>query len=160
MKAERKKLKMVRTKFVHSECRWVAHFDGDEDDPWKHGWGNTEIEAVQDCLQRNATPGDAAPRGNAPMSTRQRGPASVAWITRRSNNLCVTGIAGTAIMNAERKRAAELVEALMDRTPWKNQLWARAALATAARAIRRGRLLTDREKRLNLAKAMRESCTS
>lgn len=56
----------------------------------------------------------------------------------------------------ERERHAKLVEALIDQKPWRDELWARAALACAAHAIRRGRHLTEAEKLENLAKAMEE----
>jgi hypothetical protein len=48
-------------------------------------------------------------------------------------------------------RHSQLVEQMIHETPWKDQPWARAALMIAARAIRRGRHLTEREKLENLA---------
>lgn len=27
---------------------WVAHWDGDEESPWRYGWGKTEAEAIAD----------------------------------------------------------------------------------------------------------------
>lgn len=57
---------------------------------------------------------------------------------------------------AERERAAKLVEALITEAPYRNRPWARMALSTAARAIRRGRHLTAAEKVRNLADAARE----
>ena len=49
---------------------------------------------------------------------------------------------------------AKLLETLAKEKPWCDQPWARMALAIGARAIRRGRLLTEKEKLLNLADAM------
>lgn len=53
-----------------------------------------------------------------------------------------------------REECAKLVEAMLDQAPWTEYPWARAALGTAVRAIRRGRHLSEREKLLNLAAAM------
>ena len=53
-------------------------------------------------------------------------------------------------------RDAALCEALMQEKPYCDQPWARMALAVAARAIRRGRLLTGTEKTENLANAFDE----
>lgn len=58
---------------------------------------------------------------------------------------------------AERERCAKLLEALMAEVPWRDKQWARCALAVAARAIRRGRRLTDQEKLNNLANSMEEA---
>jgi hypothetical protein len=52
---------------------------------------------------------------------------------------------------------AKLVESMIDRSPWKDQPWARMALAVAARTIRRGRHLTEAEQLRNLAAAMDEA---
>ena len=49
---------------------------------------------------------------------------------------------------------AKLVSELMDRSPWREKPDARVALAIAARAIRRGRHLTEAEQMRNLADAM------
>jgi hypothetical protein len=57
---------------------------------------------------------------------------------------------------SSREMDARLVETMMQETPWRDQQWARCALAAAASAIRRGRLLTEAEKLENLAKAMEE----
>lgn len=61
-------------------------------------------------------------------------------------------------LKAERGNAAEqsakLLDALAKEKPWCDEPWGRMALAIGARAIRRGRLLTDKEKLLNLADAM------
>lgn len=51
-------------------------------------------------------------------------------------------------------QAAELVEAMLTMPPWSEQMWSRGALMIAARAIRRGRHLTDAEKMDNLLKAV------
>lgn len=53
-----------------------------------------------------------------------------------------------------REESAKLVEAMIHEAPYKDRPWARVALAIAARAIRRGRHLTDQEKLLNLADSM------
>jgi hypothetical protein len=53
-------------------------------------------------------------------------------------------------------RAIKLVQALMNEKPWCDQQWARAALAIAASAIKRGCLWSEDEKLENLAKAMEE----
>lgn len=53
-----------------------------------------------------------------------------------------------------RDECAKLVEVMIQQKPWKDQMWARAALAIAARAIRRGRRLTEQEKWENLKQAM------
>ena len=58
--------------------------------------------------------------------------------------------------SSEREAYARLVEAMIGQAPWKDQLWARTALAIAARSIRRGRHLTEAEKIENLAKSMEE----
>lgn len=57
----------------------------------------------------------------------------------------------------EREHCAQLVDAMMNEKPWCDRLWARAALAIAARAIRRGRHLTASEKLLNLAAGMEDA---
>lgn len=57
---------------------------------------------------------------------------------------------------SEREEAAKLVLAMMNQRPWCDQPWSRAALGAAARAIQRGRLLSEREKLLNLANAFAE----
>lgn len=56
-----------------------------------------------------------------------------------------------------REECAAMVEAMMDEKPWKDQLWSRTALAIAARAIRRGRHLTEEERLKNLADAMEDA---
>lgn len=56
----------------------------------------------------------------------------------------------------QRERCAKLVEEMLTERPWKDKPWARCALATAARAIRRGRHLTESEKLDNLMAAMAE----
>lgn len=55
-----------------------------------------------------------------------------------------------------REESAKLVESMIHQAPWKDHLWARGALAIAARAIRRCRLLSDREKLENLAASVAE----
>ena len=47
-------------------------------------------------------------------------------------------------------------QAMIGQAPWKDRPWARLALSTAARAIWRGRHLTDREKLENLAAAIED----
>jgi hypothetical protein len=54
----------------------------------------------------------------------------------------------------QREYCAKLVDAMLNEVPWKYHMWARGALAIAARAIRRGRNLTDEEKMSNLMKAI------
>lgn len=61
-----------------------------------------------------------------------------------------------ADLKAERERGVKMIRELMKQKPWADQPWARCALAVAANAIERGRLLTEREKLLNLADAMEE----
>lgn len=56
----------------------------------------------------------------------------------------------------QQKYDAGLVRTLMDQKPYKNQPWARMALAVAASAIERGRHLTNAEKDENLAQAFEE----
>lgn len=56
------------------------------------------------------------------------------------------------------EECAKLVEKLIDEKPWSDQLWARCALTIAARTIRRGRLLTNKEKINNLLRATFEEC--
>lgn len=48
---------------------------------------------------------------------------------------------------------AKMVEMMIHQRPWSEHQWARAALAIAAKAIRRGRHLTETEKLENLADA-------
>lgn len=62
-----------------------------------------------------------------------------------------------ARLRASTEHAADLVEAMLAEKPWCDQPWARMALAIAARAIRRGRHLTEAEKLNNLADAMDEA---
>ncbi len=57
---------------------------------------------------------------------------------------------------AQKEYDAALVRRLMDQPPLKDQKWARLALAAAARAIERGRLLTEAEKLENIALAFDE----
>ena len=57
-------------------------------------------------------------------------------------------------MPLSQEETAKLVDAMVDIEPWKDQIWARSALMIAARAIRRGRHLTDQEKLENLLKAI------
>jgi len=59
----------------------------------------------------------------------------------------------------DQERYAKLVEGLIDQAPWRDQMWARCALACAGSTIRRGRYLTEAEKLENLAKAMEEPLT-
>lgn len=54
------------------------------------------------------------------------------------------------------EEAAKLVEVMIRQRPWEDQPWARCALGAAARAIRRGRHLTEAEKLQNLAAAMED----
>lgn len=56
-----------------------------------------------------------------------------------------------------RERCAKLIDAMLDEEPYKDQPWARVALGIAARAVRRGRHLTSREKLQNLAASMEEA---
>jgi len=56
----------------------------------------------------------------------------------------------------QRDRDLEIVRSLAKQKPYCDQAWARMALAIAASAIERGRLLTDAEKNENLAKAFDE----
>ena len=58
------------------------------------------------------------------------------------------------LVTIEQDQCAELVEAMLLETPWKEQMWARGALMMAARAIRRGRHLTNQERVENLRKAI------
>lgn len=53
-----------------------------------------------------------------------------------------------------KSHSAHLVEQMITQRPWCNHPWARCALATAARTIRRGRHLTEPEKIENLAASM------
>jgi len=57
---------------------------------------------------------------------------------------------------AERERCAAMLKELSGQSPLSDNSWARVALAIGARAIQRGRLLTDQEKLENLAKAFEE----
>lgn len=57
---------------------------------------------------------------------------------------------------AARELCARLVDAMKDMVPYREQPWARMALAVAARSIRRGRHLTSREQLENLAKSVEE----
>jgi len=57
-------------------------------------------------------------------------------------------------MNSEVEHYAKLVSEMIDQFPWRDKPDARVALAVAARAIRRGRHLTEAEKLRNLANAM------
>lgn len=54
------------------------------------------------------------------------------------------------------EESARLLDALAKEKPWCDKPWARMALAIGARAIRRGRLLTEREKTMNLAASMEQ----
>lgn len=59
-------------------------------------------------------------------------------------------------MPTQQEYDAALVHDLMDKKPYKDQPWARMALAVASRAILRGRHLTEAEQGENLAKAFDE----
>jgi len=63
----------------------------------------------------------------------------------------------SAATDVERERAAQIVEAMIDEAPHKDHVLVRMALAIAARAIRRGRHLTESEKLANLATAMEDA---
>ena len=54
----------------------------------------------------------------------------------------------------DQAKAARLVRAMIKQAPWKDQMWSRAALIIAARAIDRGRHLTNMEKAKNLRTAL------
>ena len=54
-------------------------------------------------------------------------------------------IAGQLVKQT-REDCAQLVEAMIQMDPWKEQMWSRGALMIAARAIRRGRHFTNAEK--------------
>lgn len=58
------------------------------------------------------------------------------------------------LVTIDQDQSAALVEAMIDLPPWKDQMWSRGALMMAARAIRRGRHLTDIERVENLRKAI------
>lgn len=57
---------------------------------------------------------------------------------------------------AERERCALLVEEMIKQHPCSEKPWARMALAIAAKTIRRGRHLTEDERRENLIIALTE----
>lgn len=57
----------------------------------------------------------------------------------------------------DQEQCAQLVEKMIKQKPYRDQVWARMALAVAARAIRRGRHLTERERLLNLAQSMEDA---
>lgn len=50
----------------------------------------------------------------------------------------------------DNEEAAKLVEVMIEQAPWKDHIWARAALRIASRAVRRGRHLTNEEKLENI----------
>lgn len=52
------------------------------------------------------------------------------------------------------EQCAQLVEQMINQKPWSDHLMARGALSIAARTIRRGRHLSDREKLANLKRAI------
>lgn len=56
----------------------------------------------------------------------------------------------------DQAKAAALVREMLGQPPWKDQMWSRAALMMAARAIERGRHLTDMERLANLKRAVWE----
>lgn len=62
-----------------------------------------------------------------------------------------------AVSNLWAERHAAFVESFKDSPPFRNDRKARAALMLAANAIRRGRVLSDREKLENLTAALAES---
>ena len=62
-------------------------------------------------------------------------------------------IAGQLVKET-REECAQLVEAMLQTTPWKDQMWSRGALMIAARAIRRGRHFTNAEKLAHLHDAI------
>lgn len=55
-----------------------------------------------------------------------------------------------------RERSAKLIEAMAQWKPWNDKRNVRVALSIAARAVRRGRHLTEAEQIENLAKSMEE----
>lgn len=55
-----------------------------------------------------------------------------------------------------RERSAKLIEDMIRRRPWSDKADVRMALSIAARAVRRGRHLTEAEQLENLAKSMEE----
>jgi hypothetical protein len=57
-------------------------------------------------------------------------------------------------MRLGQEDCAKLIEEMITQTPWCTKAWARAALASAARAIRRGRHLNAKEQLDNLKKAL------
>jgi hypothetical protein len=59
-------------------------------------------------------------------------------------------------LTTQQEHDAALCRDLMEQKPYKDQPWARMALAIAARAILRGRHLTEAEQDENLAKAFDE----
>lgn len=61
-----------------------------------------------------------------------------------------------ALQAIARESAACLIEQMIEQKPWRDQMWARGALMIAARAIRRGRHLSNAEKSDNLALAFEQ----
>lgn len=57
-------------------------------------------------------------------------------------------------MALDQEACAKLVDQMMDESPWKDKLWSRCALTTAARAIRRGRHLSAEERLANIMSAV------
>lgn len=57
-------------------------------------------------------------------------------------------------MRLGQEDCAKLIEEMITQTPWCAKAWARAALASAARVIRRGRHLNAKEQLDNLKKAL------
>ena len=59
------------------------------------------------------------------------------------------------LVTIDQNRSAEIVEAMLTMPPWCDEMWARGALMVAARAIRRGRHLTDKERIENVKKRLK-----
>lgn len=96
---------------------------------------------------------DRAAQGDEPMDPpteeEQRYEAWEYWHQR--------ALSAEAAQAAEREHCAKLVDDMLAEKLWADRIWARAALTFAARTIRRGRHLTEREKLLNLAAGMEEA---
>jgi hypothetical protein len=65
-------------------------------------------------------------------------------------------LSAAATIDQQKEFYAKLVEQMINEKPWCEKVWARASLATAARAIRRGRHLSGSEKLANLKAALIE----
>lgn len=117
------------------------------------GWLTAENERLRAALTKIADPLLIKVEGTGTAMAVKLIRGNARYCARRAQSEQVIKMDA---VDKEAERDARLVESMRQESPWSDQPWARVALTIAARAIRRGRHLTEAEKLLNLADAMED----